>query len=729
MDNSGSEADSAHAHWYSSCTEHGTPAARNDVDTCLSAVIVMNEINYNPCQDLGSDRNYEFVELVNIGNTAADMSGASFTKGFRYTFPQGSSIAPDEFVIVARTPATWVDGVDVPAGAQVFGPFDGGNLSNRGEDVELSDSAGNIIDAVNYDDNNAWDVQAASADGGCSSLELADPALDNAGTESVGLHAYWSSSCTTHGTPAAPNDVDSCGGVPVGIVITEIMYNPCNEQGSDDMYEFVEIFNAGTEIQTIGGAYFSKGFDFTFPGGATIAPGEYAIAARQATPFDDLAATGVQVFGPWAGGSLSNGGEDVELLAASGDVLDYVDYDDNGQWQAQTQVADGNCASLELAGTASELLALDNSGNTTAAAHVYWFTGCKIGGTPGAVNEGPADCPASSIVITEVMYNPCSELGSDNDYEFVEVFNRADTAVSVEGMSFTEGFSYTFPVGATLAGGEYAIVARNPASWPDLTAAGKQVWGPFDSGSLSNGGENIQIIDANGIFVDYVDYDDNAAWTANSAVLGTDADGGCASLELSDPSIDNTGIDHAGLHIHWYASCTRHGTPAAANDVATCDPAYVAPPPPPPDVDPADFACYDVGVHRCDCSAELCDGTGDTCTAAGGIWTDACTSCSCDAPTVDPTVFWACYDIAGSIGGTAHACVCDQAVLSEGMCTTAGGIWTDQCTECTYPSCSATDSGPPACAQDIDGSGQVGVDDLLSILAYFGRTTAADGSC
>ena len=39
---------------------------------------------------------------------------------------------------------------------------------------------------------------------------------------------------------AAPNDVDSCGVVPVGIVITEIMYNPCNEQGSDDMYEFVE---------------------------------------------------------------------------------------------------------------------------------------------------------------------------------------------------------------------------------------------------------------------------------------------------------------------------------------------------------------------------------------------------------------------------------------------------------------------------------------------------------
>ena len=73
--------------------------------------------------------------------------------------------------------------------------------------------------------------------------------------------------------------------------------------------------------------------------------------------------------------------------------------------------------------------------------------------------------------------------------------------------------------------------------------------------------------------------------------------------------------------------------------------------------------------------------------------------------------------------------MCNQAVLSEGMCTTAGGIWTDQCTECTYPSCGATDSGPPACAQDIDGSGQVGVDDLLSILAYFGRTTAADGSC
>ena len=519
VDNSGSENNDVHLHWYSSCTDHGTPAAPNDVDTCLSATLVINEIGYNPCAAQGAG--YQFVELVNIGTGTADLSGATFTQGLTYEFPAGTSIAPEEFLIVAVEPALFVDGVDVPAGAQVLGPATA--LDTTAGTVELKDSAGNLVDNVDYTGEN---TQATQANGGCSTYELAAPGLDN----SVGVREHWYSSCKAGGTPAAANDVDSCGGDATGIVITEINYNPCNPPGPenfpDDDWEFVEVYNAGTEEQPLGGATFTKGIEFTFPGGSTLAPSEYAIVARKPVTFDGLtnaAGAAVQVFGPF-GDSLSNGGEDIELTAAGGTLLDYVDYDDNNQWDVQAAMADGACSTLELANPN-----WDNSGNETASAHANWFSSCQLGGTPGDANEGD-QCLASSIVITEIMYNPCADQGTPNDFEFVELFNNGASEVDLTGAYFTQGFGYAFPAGSVIAAQEYVIVARKPESFQALIDAGKQVFGPFTNGGLSNGGEDVGIVDAAGLIVDYVDYDDNNQWDVNSAM----ADGGCSSLELYD---------------------------------------------------------------------------------------------------------------------------------------------------------------------------------------------------
>ena len=111
-----------------------------------------------------------------------------------------------------------------------------------------------------------------------------------------------------------------------------------------------------------------------------------------------------------------------------------------------------------------------------------------------------------------------------------------------------QGFGYKFPAGASIAPDEYVIVARNPDSFADLTAAGKQVFGPFDTGSLSNGGEDIGIVDRAGILLDHVDYDDNNQWDTNAET----ADGGCSSLELYDTSVDNSGSENNDVHLHWY---------------------------------------------------------------------------------------------------------------------------------------------------------------------------------
>ena len=51
-----------------------------DNSTCYYTLpnIIINEIHYNPCNGQGDDFDYEFVELLNTGDVAADVSGYEF---------------------------------------------------------------------------------------------------------------------------------------------------------------------------------------------------------------------------------------------------------------------------------------------------------------------------------------------------------------------------------------------------------------------------------------------------------------------------------------------------------------------------------------------------------------------------------------------------------------------------------------------------------------------------
>lgn len=134
-----------------------------------------------------------------------------------------------------------------------------------------------------------------------------------------------------------------------------------------------------------------------------------------------------------------------------------------------------------------------------------------------------------SVVIHEIMFRPPS---SHSAGEFVELYNRGTTPVALGGWAFTEGISYTFPAGATLAPGAYAVVAREPsymtAHYPGLT----QVFGPF-GGTLRNRGELLRLEDERGNLADHVHYGAGGQWPQLSAGEGS-------SLELMHPDLDNS---------------------------------------------------------------------------------------------------------------------------------------------------------------------------------------------
>ncbi len=135
-------------------------------------------------------------------------------------------------------------------------------------------------------------------------------------------------------------------------------------------------------------------------------------------------------------------------------------------------------------------------------------------------------CQPPEIVITEIMYNP-PESGMDS-LEFVELYNNGTNAVDLNGYSFTQGFVYTFP-SMLMNPGEYILVAGNATAFQNTFGIMANEW---TSGALSNGGEDIELMDNLGNVVDYVNYSDKMPWD-------TLADGAGPSLTLCDPGTDN----------------------------------------------------------------------------------------------------------------------------------------------------------------------------------------------
>jgi hypothetical protein len=123
-----------------------------------------------------SDDPEQWIELYNRGAQAEDLSGWRLKDAVDYTFPAGTILAPDQYLVVAKD-ATALS-AEYPA-ARIVGNFSG-SLSHSAEGITLLDAAGNPADELHYYDSKPW---PGAADGGGSSLELRDPSADNAQPE------------------------------------------------------------------------------------------------------------------------------------------------------------------------------------------------------------------------------------------------------------------------------------------------------------------------------------------------------------------------------------------------------------------------------------------------------------------------------------------------------------------------------------------------------------------
>ena len=293
--------------------------------TAPVSAVVIHEIHYHPPEGAL----LEFVELYNPRSEALSLAGWHFAEGIDYRFPPDATLEPNGFLLVCKDPERIAEHFNLSDTNRLFGSF-GGGLSNTGERVTLLDDNFRVIDTVRYNDSVPW---PAAADGDGPSLQLLCAHFEP-------LPSNWRGNPGALPTPLQPTPTPVCPPpTPTAARVTfhEIHYHPLDDDGRE---EFIELRNnSGASIHLAG--YSIPGISYTFEDVTLPADGLLAVA-RDPEHLAKKFTVG-EVVGGFAG-SLSNGGENLVLLDAAGDVVDSVRYRDHGLWPAGP---DGTGLSLE----------------------------------------------------------------------------------------------------------------------------------------------------------------------------------------------------------------------------------------------------------------------------------------------------------------------------------------------------------------------------------------------
>jgi hypothetical protein len=159
-----------------------------------------------------------------------------------------------------------------------------------------------------------------------------------------------------------------------------------------------------------------------------------------------------------------------------------------------------------------------------------------------------------SLVINEINYNSADDFDTD---DWVEFYNPQDHEVNIAGWIFKDEVDehiFTFPEGTVMPAKDYLVLCKDTSMFTALFPDVVDLIGNIDFG-LSGGGELIRLYNADGILIDFVEYDDDDPWP-------TEPDGNGPTLELINPNFDNA------LPESWVAS-PDHGTPGEINSITT----------------------------------------------------------------------------------------------------------------------------------------------------------------
>jgi CotH protein/lamin tail-like protein/chitobiase/beta-hexosaminidase-like protein len=166
-----------------------------------------------------------------------------------------------------------------------------------------------------------------------------------------------------------------------------------------------------------------------------------------------------------------------------------------------------------------------------------------------------------SLRIVELMYNPATA----GDLDYIELLNTGTSSIDLAGVRITdfstEGYTFASQI---LGAGERIVVPENVAAFQAQYPTVTNVTSTAYSGSLSNGGETVTLLDLFDDTLQSFTYDDDglAGWP-------TTADGGGPSLEYIGPldagenPLNGSPADPFDNPANWQASAENGGSPGS----------------------------------------------------------------------------------------------------------------------------------------------------------------------
>lgn len=286
-------------------------------------------ITFNPASNGASpDQSGEYFILQNPNSYAVDCSDWVISGGISMAIPPGAVIPASGNLYVGREAVGFRSRSVSPTADQMRYLISGyaGQLSARGETINLHDNFGNLIDSESYLGNE---------------------------------------------TPAQAN-----------LRVSEIMYAPSAPTAAELMvnatlsasdFEFLELVNNGSSNLDLSNAKFTEGIALTFASGITLTPGQRVIVVADQAAFEMRYGSLLPVVGVYTG-NLDNGGEQIQIIDAVGEnILEFTYSDD---WYSQT---DGDGYSLVMLDPAATPV-------TDFDEAINWGISPTLGGDPASVS-------------------------------------------------------------------------------------------------------------------------------------------------------------------------------------------------------------------------------------------------------------------------------------------------------------------------------------------------------
>ncbi len=451
----------------------------------------ISEIMYHPADSANPayvDEDYEFIELINIGDMAVSLANISFTDGIQYTFDSNASLNPGQFALLVKNPLAFSERYAIPGETLIFGPYEG-FLDNGDETIVLDDASGSTILDFQYKDG--W---YPLTDGQGFSLTINNPQEPD--LDSWNNKEAWHTSVQTGGSPGAADQA-----LPLGAVV----FNEILAVNAAGLSPWIELHNTLDIPVSIEGWFLSNTPDnlalYPLPPGLSIPAHHYLLIDQNS----------------YFGSAFS--------LDAMGQTL-YLTSGVNGQLTGYQTIEDYGPSITGLS-YGRHVKSNDNPDFVILSSP-----------TPGQPNTLPRVGP---IVFNEVMYHPAL----NNDAEYLELLNISNDTVNLwesnalNGLNTgwrlqdSDGIMLEFPDTVSLAPGEILLIIKDINAYtaefgPIPTDIQVIVW---TSNSLSNGGEKVDLYqpqfspdgDAGWLRIDRINYDDSDPWP-------TDPDGNGASL-------------------------------------------------------------------------------------------------------------------------------------------------------------------------------------------------------